>query len=61
MGNAFRNQPLPAIYGPNQTPVTQDLERIGLVVAFGMIVAAFVLLIPGIRGWEVRPLVYMQV
>lgn len=54
MGNSFRNQPLPTLYGENKTPVTEDLLEVGLLVAFGMIAFSFILIIPGIRGWEVR-------
>ena len=52
MGNAFRNQPGPALYGDNKTPVTEDLIEVGLLVAFGMIGFSFLLILPGIRGWE---------
>ena len=54
MGNAFRQHPGPAIYAPNQTPVTDDLLEVGLLVAFGMIGFSFLLIIPGIRSWEVK-------
>ena len=53
MGNAFRQHPGPAIYAPKQTPVTDDLLEVGLLVAFGMIGFSFLIIIPGIRGWEV--------
>lgn len=53
MGNAFRNQPAPTLYGENKTAVTDDLLEVGLLVAFGMIAFSFILIIPGIRGWEV--------
>lgn len=53
MGNSFRPQPAPAIYPPNATPFASDLLEVGLLVAFGMIAASFILIIPGIRGWEV--------
>jgi hypothetical protein len=52
MGNAFRQQPGPALYPSNKTPVTQDVVEIGLTVAFLMVLFSFVLIIPGIRGWE---------
>lgn len=54
MGNSFRQQPGPTLYGENKTPVTEDVLEIGLVVAFAMIAFSFILIIPGIRGWEVR-------
>ena len=54
MGNAFRLQPGPTLYGENKTPVTKDLLEVGLMVAFGMIAFSFILIIPGIRGWEVN-------
>ena len=53
MGNSFRPQPLPAIYGTNKTPFANDLVEVGILVAFGMIAFSFILIIPGIRGWEV--------
>ena len=53
MGNSFRLQPGPTLYGENKTPVTEDLLEVGLLVAFGMIAFSFILIIPGIRGWEV--------
>ena len=53
MGNSFRNQPAPALYGENKTPVTEDILEVGLLVAFAMIAFSFILIIPGIRGWEV--------
>lgn len=53
MGNSFRQQPGPALYGENKTPVTEDLLEVGLLVAFGMIAFSFIIIIPGIRGWEV--------
>lgn len=54
MGNAFRPQPGPAIYPENKTPVAEDLLEVGLLVAFASIAFSFILIIPGIRGWEVR-------
>jgi len=53
MGNAFRNQPAPAIYPSNKTPFAADQVEVGLAVACGMIAFSFILIIPGIRGWEV--------
>ena len=53
MGNSFRLQPGPTLYGENKTPVTEDLLEVGLLVAFGLIAFSFLLIIPGIRGWEV--------
>ena len=53
MGNSFRPQPGPAIYGENKTPFRNDLVEVGIFVAFAMIAFSFVLIIPGIRGWEV--------
>ena len=54
MGNSFRLQPGPTLYPENKTAVTEDVLEIGLVVAFAMIAFSFILIIPGIRGWEVR-------
>lgn len=53
MGNSFRPQPGPAVYGENKTPVTSDLLQVGLLVAFAMIAFSFLLILPGIRGSEV--------
>ena len=53
MGNAFRNQPSPTRYGALKTPVTEDLLQVGLLFAFGIIAASFIIIIPGIRRWEV--------
>ena len=53
MGNSFRPQPLPAIYGENKTPFKNDILEVGIFVAFAMIAFSFVVIIPGIRGWEV--------
>ena len=52
MGNAFRRQPGPALYGEMKTPVTEDLLEVGLLWAFGTVAFSFILIIPGIRGWE---------
>ena len=54
MGNAFRLQPGPALYAPLQTPFTEDVTEVGILVCFGVIAFSFLLIIPGIRGWEVR-------
>lgn len=54
MGNSFRPQPLPVIYSTNSTPFASDILEVGILVAFAMIAASFILIIPGIRGWEVR-------
>ena len=54
MGNAFRLQPGPALYPPNATPFLNDVEEVGIGVAFCIIAFSFILIIPGIRGWEVR-------
>lgn len=53
MGNAFRLQPGPTLYGENKTPVSEDVLEVGLLVAFGLIAFSFILIIPGIRGLEV--------
>ena len=53
MGNSLRSQPQPSYFAPLKTPVTQDTLIVGLLFAFGIIAASFVLIIPGIRGWEV--------
>lgn len=61
MGNSFRQQPAPALYGENKTPVSEDLLEVGLLVAFGMIAFSFIIIIPGIRGWEVSSVVGIDV
>jgi len=53
MGNAFRNQPAPTLYSSDKTPFAADLLEVGLAVACAMLFFSFVLIIPGIRGWEV--------
>ena len=53
MGNAFRQQPGPTLYGSNKTPFAADLVEVGLAVATAMLVFSFFIIIPGIRGWEV--------
>ena len=53
MGNALRSQPFPALYGDNKTPVTEDVVEVGILVSFAIIAFSFLLIIPGIRGWEV--------
>lgn len=58
MGNAFRPQPGPALYPPNQTPFVEDITEAGILVSFGIIAFSFVLIIPGIRGWEVTQKIY---
>jgi len=52
MGNAFRPQPGPAIYPDNKTPFKNDILEVGIFVAFAMIAFSFLIIIPGIRGWE---------
>ena len=54
MGNSFRQQPGPTLYPENKTPVSDDILEVGILVAFAMIAFSFILIIPGIRGWEVR-------
>ena len=57
MGNSLRSQPYPTLYDPLKTPVTEDVLLIGLIFAFAIIAASFIVIIPGIRGWEVSNLV----
>ncbi|XP_065907308.1 dual oxidase maturation factor 1-like isoform X2 [Dysidea avara] len=52
MGNSFRNQPAPALYPDDKTPFAADVLEVGLAVACGMIAFSFLLILPGIRGWE---------
>ena len=58
MGNSFRRQPLPVLYPDNKTPFANDLLEVGLFTAFAMIAFSFLIIIPGIRGWEVSVLNY---
>ena len=51
-------QPGPTLYSELKTPVTEDLLEVGLLVAFGIIAFSFILIIPGIRGAEVRKFGY---
>ena len=57
MGNSLRKQPLPSIFGPEKTPVTVDLLEVKLVYYILVMVVCFIVIIPGIRGWEVRTVV----
>ena len=54
MGNSLRRQPLGTIYGELKTPVTEDVLQVGLLFAFGIIAFSFLVIIPGIRGIEVK-------
>ena len=54
MGNSLRRQPQGTLYGELKTPVTEDVLQVGLLFAFGIIAFSFVLIIPGIRGFEVN-------
>ena len=54
MGNSFRQQPTGTLYPEQHTPVTEDLLQVGLLFAFAIIAFSFILIIPGIRGSEVR-------
>lgn len=54
MGNSLRRQPQGAIYEELKTPVTEDVLQVGLLFAFGIIAFSFIVIIPGIRGLEVR-------
>lgn len=53
MGNSFRSQPQGAIYPESKTPVTEDVLQVGLLFSFGIIAFSFIVIIPGIRGFEV--------
>ena len=53
MGNSLRRQPQGAIYPELKTPVTEDVLQVGLLFAFGIIAFSFIIIIPGIRGFEV--------
>lgn len=48
--SALRDKPFPTLYGENRTPVTADVLEAGLILAFCIIIFAFLLLIPGVRG-----------
>lgn len=57
MGNtytAFREQGLPTYYPPNKTAVTADVLEIGFIFAFLIIFFSFIVILPGIRGMQVR-------
>ena len=51
MGNAFRYSPFPAYYGDERTPVTADTVEAGIIVAYLTLFVAFLIILPGIRGW----------
>ena len=57
MGNtytAFREQGLPTYYPPNKTAVTADVLEIGFIFAFVIAFFSFIVILPGIRGMQVR-------
>jgi len=53
MGGSFRKQPAPTLYPAKKTPCTFDGLEIAFAVACAMIAFSFILIIAGIRGWEV--------
>jgi len=53
MGGSFRKQPAPTLYPAKQTPVTIDHLQVTYIVPCAIIVFSFILIIIGIRGWEV--------
>ena len=57
MGNAFRRQPGPALYPDNKTPVAEDVLEVGLLFAASLVAFSFLLIIAGIRGWEVSRII----
>lgn len=44
----------PTLYPPNKTAVTVDVLEAGLILAFVMLAFCFYIVLPGIRGSEVR-------
>ena len=60
MGNAFRRQPFPALYGTEKTPFAADVLEVGIAFACLFLFISFVLIIPGIRGWEVIHLAFIR-
>ena len=60
MGNSFRRQPFPALYGTAKTPFAADVLEVGIAFACLFLFISFVLIIPGIRGWEVACLVFVH-
>ena len=61
MGNSLRLQPMPSRFGTLQTHVTEDVLQVGLLYAFAIIAASFIAIIPGIRGWEVRYMLWCAI
>jgi len=53
MGGSFRKQPAPTLYPAKQTPFTADSLQIAFAGAFAIVAFSFILIIVGIRGWEV--------
>jgi len=53
MGNSFRRQPAPTLYPAKQTPYTTGHMEVGFAVASAIIAFSFILIVAGIRGWEV--------
>jgi len=54
MGGAFRKQPAPTLYPARQIPVGTNGLEVAIAVAGGIIALSFILILPGIRGWQVR-------
>lgn len=52
--DGFRNPPFPTLYGPNRTPVTQDVLEIGLITAFAMVWFCVVIAVLGLAlvSWK---------
>lgn len=54
MGNSLRNQPFPSLFSEVKTPVSIDMQQARIYVCLGIIAFSFFLILPGIRGLEVR-------
>lgn len=51
--DVFRENGGPTQYGPQYTPVTEDVLVVGLLVGFGIVLFSAIIVLPGIRGKEV--------
>ena len=55
--DSFRVYGGPTLYPENKTPVTADVLEAGLIYAIVTLAVGFFLVLPGVRGKEVRTLI----
>ncbi|KAI6649086.1 Dual oxidase maturation factor 1 [Oopsacas minuta] len=61
MGNAFRYTPFPTYYPDFRVPVTADTVDAGIILAYVTVFFAFLVVLPGIRGWLPKLFILMRV